>query len=294
MFVTEKLKSFSWVNVGNPDHEDFEKLQTEYKIDEDTISDILDPDEQPRIEVEDDYKVIIVRFPIINRETDTLWHTEPLSIIYSPSRVITVCRKRCDLLDKIKKDEKTTREEFILNIICYIAESYLRLLKELNKRVLESKQALLERVRRRNLLALLEVENSYTLYMAGIKGNVAVLDKLEKMRGFVKTEDAEDLLEDARIELAQATEVVTSYSKMLKSIKETFESVINMDSNMYVNRLTMWSIILAVPTVVVGFYGMNMKLPFAEYEQTASTILIAIMILLLGFAMFNLMRRRVV
>lgn len=294
MFVTEKLKSFSWVNVGNPDHEDFEKLQTEYKIDEDTISDILDSDEQPRIEVEDDYKVIIVRFPIINRETDTLWHTEPLSIIYSPSRVITVCRKRCDLLDKIKKDEKTTREEFILNIICYIAESYLRLLKELNRRVLESKQALLERVRRRNLLALLEVENSYTLYMAGIKGNVAVLDKLEKMRGFVKTEDAEDLLEDARIELAQATEVVTSYSKMLKSIKETFESVINMDSNMYVNRLTMWSIILAVPTVVVGFYGMNMKLPFAEYEQTASTILIAIMILLLGFAMFNLMRRRVV
>lgn len=294
MFVTEKLKSFSWVNVGNPDHEDFEKLQKEYKIDEDTISDILDPDEQPRIEVEDDYKVIIVRFPIINRETDTLWHTEPLSIIYSPSRVITVCRKRCDLLDKIKKDEKTTREEFILNIICYIAESYLRLLKELNRRVLESKQALLERVRRRNLLALLEVENSYTLYMAGIKGNVAVLDKLEKMRGFVKTEDAEDLLEDARIELAQATEVVTSYSKMLKSIKETFESVINMDSNMYVNRLTMWSIILAVPTVVVGFYGMNMKLPFAEYEQTASTILIAIMILLLGFAMFNLMRRRVV
>lgn len=294
MFVTEKLKSFSWVNVGNPDHEDFEKLQTKYKIDEDTISDILDPDEQPRIEVEDDYKVIIVRFPIINRETDTLWHTEPLSIIYSPSRVITVCRKRCDLLDKIKKDEKTTREEFILNIIYYIAESYLRLLKELNKRVLESKQALLEHVRRCNLLALLEVENSYTLYMAGIKGNVAVLDKLEKMRGFVKTEDAEDLLEDARIELAQATEVVTSYSKMLKSIKETFESVINMDSNMYVNRLTMWSIILAVPTVVVGFYGMNMKLPFAEYEQTASTILIAIMILLLGFAMFNLMRRRVV
>ena len=106
MFVTEKLKTFSWVNVGNPDHEDFEKLQTKYKIDEDTISDILDPDEQPRIEVEDDYKVIIVRFPIINRETDTLWHTEPLSIIYSTNQVITVCRKRCDILDKIKKDEK--------------------------------------------------------------------------------------------------------------------------------------------------------------------------------------------
>ena len=51
MFDTEKLKTFSWINVGNPDHEDFQKLQDEYKIDEDTISDILDPDEQPRIEL---------------------------------------------------------------------------------------------------------------------------------------------------------------------------------------------------------------------------------------------------
>ena len=254
----------------------------------------MDPDEQPRIELEDDYKVIIVRFPIINRETDTLWHTEPLSIIYSATRVITVCRKRCDLLDKIKKDEKTSREEFILNVIYYIAESYLRFLKELNKRVLESKKALSNHIHRRDLMALLEVENSYTLYMAGIKGNVAVLDKLDKMRWFIKNDDAAELVEDARIELSQATEVVTSYSKMLKSIKETFESVINMDSNKYINRLTMWNIILVVPTVVVGYYGMNMKLPFAEYDSAAVVIFLAIMILLLGFAFFSVARRSIV
>lgn len=294
MFVTEKLKTFSWINVGNPDHDDFERLQSEFKIDEDTISDILDPDEQPRFEVEDDYKVIIVRFPIINRETDTLWHTEPLSIIYSANRVITVCRKRCDLLDRIKKDEKTSREEFVLNIIYYIAESYLRFLKELNKRVLASKKVLQERIRKNELMALLEVENSYTLYMAGLKGNVAVLDKLEKVRGFVKTEETKELAEDARIELSQGIEVVTSYSKMLKSIKETFESVINMDSNTYINRLTMWNIILVVPTVIVGYYGMNMELPFAENEQTATAIFVLIMVLLIGFAMFSVIRRRVV
>ncbi len=294
MFVTEKLKTFSWVNVGNPDHEDFEKLQTEYKIDEDTISDILDPDEQPRLEIEDDYKVIIVRFPIINRESDTLWHTEPLSIIYSTNRVITVCRKRCDILDKIKKSEKTSREEFILNILYYIAESYLRMLKALNKRVLESKKVLLERIRKKELLDLLEVENSYTLYMAGIKGNVAVLDKLEKVRGFVKTDEAKELAEDARIELSQATEVVMSYSKMLKSIKETFESVINMDSNTNINRLTMWNIILVVPTVIVGYYGMNVELPFADQDITATAIFIFIMVLLLGFALFGAIRRRIV
>jgi len=292
MFVTEKLKTFSWVNVGNPDHDDFEKLQSEYKIDEDNIIDILDPDEQPRLEIEDDYKVIIVRFPIINRENDILWHTEPLSIIYSSNRVITVCRKRCDLLDKIKKDEKDTKEDFILNVLYYIAESYLRLLKELNKRVLESKKGLQQHITKYDLMALLDVENSYTLYMAGIKGNVSVLDKLEKMRGFIKTDDAQELAEDVRIEFGQATEVVTSYSKMLKSIKETFESVINMESNRYINRLTMWNIILVVPTVIVGYYGMNVTLPFAEYDFAATGIFLAILFLLIGFAVFSWMRTK--
>ena len=292
MFDTEKLKTFSWVNVGNPDHEDFERLQQEYKIDEDTISDILDPDEQPRFEIEDDYKVIIFRFPIVNREIETTWHTEPLSIIYSRDNVITVCRKRCDLLDKIKKDEKSTREEFILNIIYYIAESYLRSLKELNKRVMRAKNALTERIRKQELLSLLDVENSYTLYMAGIKGNISVMDKLDKLRGFVKTDDAEELAEDARIELAQATEVVTSYSKMLKAIKETFESVINMDSNRYINRLTLWNIILIVPTIVVGYYGMNMKLPFAEYDWFAVIIFIMIIALLIGYAALGFVQGR--
>lgn len=293
MFDTKKLKTFSWVNVGNPDHEDFERLLTEYKIDEDTISDILDPDEQPRLELEDDYKVIIIRFPIANREMDTTWHTEPLSIIYSNKHVITVCRKRCDLLDKIKDDEMTTRETFILNIVYYVAESYLRALKELNKKVVNSKKTLQENIRKQELMQLLEVENAYTLYMASLKGNIAVMDKIDKLRGFVKDEDTEELSEDARIEFNQAIEVVTSYSKMLKSIKETFESVINIDSNTYINRLTIWNIVLMVPSVVVGYYGMNMDLPYVHHSHLALVIFISIMVLLTGYGLYTIARRRV-
>ena len=118
------------------------------------------------------------------------------------------------------------------------------------------------------------------------------MDKLDKLRGFVKTDEAEELAEDARIELAQATEVVTSYSKMLKAIKETFESVINMDSNTYINRLTMWNIILIAPTIVVGYYGMNMKLPWAEKDMTAVIIFIMIVALLIGYATLGLIQHR--
>lgn len=287
MFIDEKLESFQWINVTNPDHSDFDKLQSQYKIDEDTILDILDPDEQPRIEHEDDYKVIIVRFPVINRDNDnTVWNTEPLSIIYSKNRVITVCRKRCDILDRIKPSEKSSAEVFILNIIYYITESYLKSLKELNRKVVESKKTLEEKIRKKELLTLLEIENSYTLYMAGLKSNNSVTEKLSKMRGFIKVEESEELIEDTRIELNQAIEVITSYTKMLRAIKETFESIINIDSNTYINRLTMWNIILIAPTIVVGYYGMNMQLPFANSPQTAMILFICIALFLFGYGLY--------
>ena len=87
---------------------------------------------------------------------------------------------------------------------------------------------------------------------------------------------------------------MTSYTKMLKSIKETFESVINIDSNTYINRLTMWNIILMLPTLVVGYYGMNVALPFAEHMDTGIVIFVLIMALLVGYALFIFVRRRIV
>ncbi|MDR0366960.1 MAG: magnesium transporter CorA family protein [Rickettsiales bacterium] len=263
MLAKTKLKTFDWLNVYNLDHDDLATLDLEYKIDSDTLADIMDADEQPRIEQEDDYKVIIVRFPVVDKKTDAVWHTEPLSIIYAKGRVITICRKKCEVLDRIPTAAKESREFLILNIIYKIAEQYLKSLKELNKRVLAAKSSLEEKMRKSQLLALLEIENSYTLYAAGIKGNGNVLEKLDKTRSFNK-ENCDELIDETRIELNQAAATADAYSRMLVATKNTFESVINIDSNTYINRLTMWNIILMVPTFIVGYYGMNTKLPYAD------------------------------
>jgi magnesium transporter len=291
MIIENKLDNFTWIRVYHPDKDDFESLLSDYKIDEDTLNDILDPDEQPRIEPEDDYKVIIVRFPISNSEIDKIWHTEPIGIIYSKNKVITICRKRCDILDKIQFNLMESKEYFILDVINRIAERYLKSLKSLNAEVFKAKQKLTKRIRKRHLLKLLDIENSYTLYLAGLKGNSSVMEKLDKMRSFNKDEECEELLDDARVEINQAIETTVSYAKMLAAIKNTFESVINIDSNTYINRLTMWTIILIAPTIVVGFYGMNMALPFAQYESTSVVIFWMIVIMIIAYGAYSFFKK---
>ena len=48
------------------------------------------------------------------------------------------------------------------------------------------------------------------------------------------------------------------------------------------------------PTLVVGYYGMNMTLPFADNKNTAFVIFIVIMVLLVGYAIFASIRKRII
>ena len=128
----------------------------------------------------------------------------------------------------------------------------------------------------------------FVLGLVSVAGCVLAFFKQKKDGGFLaKLELHRNVTIEEAIELGQATEVVTSYSKMLKSIKETFESIINMESNRYINRLTMWNIVLVIPTVIVGYYGMNVALPFAESPFAAMGVFVVIVLLLIGFAFFS-------
>jgi magnesium transporter len=56
----------------------------------------------------------------------------------------------------------------------------------------------------------------------------------------------------------------------------------------------MWNIILMLPTLVVGYYGMNVALPFADHVDTGIVIFALIMALLVGYAIFVAVRRRII
>ena len=53
-----------WINIECPTLEELNYLTEELHIPQSFLNDIEDPDERPRIELEDDWKIIIIRIPI--------------------------------------------------------------------------------------------------------------------------------------------------------------------------------------------------------------------------------------
>ena len=88
-----------------------------------------------------------------------------------------------------------------------------------------------------------------------------------------------------RIENRQALEMANIYSNILSGMMDAFASVISNNLNIVMKLLTAITIILMIPNIVTGFYGMNVKLPFQGHPLayimvvTSSLLLATVLVL---------------
>ena len=92
-------------------------------------------------------------------------------------------------------------------------------------------------------------------FITSLRGNDMVLMRLKKV--LRHTTYDEDLLDDVEIEMQQAYDTASIYSKILERQQSSYSSIIGNNMNVIMRTLTVITIILMVPTGIAGFYGMN-------------------------------------
>ena len=117
----------------------------------------------------------------------------------------------------------------------------------------------------RELIQLLGLEKSLVYFTTSLKADDVTLEKILRGRVIKLYEEDQDLLEDVLIEVKQAIEMANIYSGILSGMMDAFASVTSNNLNMVMWRLTTITIIMAIPTMIYSFYGMNTKgLPIAH------------------------------
>ena len=96
---------------------------------------------------------------------------------------------------------------------------------------------------------------------------VVVLDRLTRYKRLEQYPDDMELLDDVIVEIRQAIEMTGIYRDDIKGTRELFSAVLDNRLNNTMKWLTSVTLIMAVPTVISGLYGMNVNLdsmPFAD------------------------------
>ena len=79
--------------------------------------------------------------------------------------------------------------------------------------------------------------------------------------------DDRELLDDVIVEIRQAIEMTSIYRDDIKGTRELFSSILDNRLNNAMKYLTSITLLMAVPTVISGLYGMNVQsdgMPFAN------------------------------
>lgn len=252
-----------WINVTQPTPTEIARLTNQFHLPSEIIQDILDTDERPRVEFDDDWTLVIMRIPVESFNNGVPYHTVPLGIFVTEEFTLTLCSLNNEILPIEKSSpfreqyrEITDVYNFILRLFLRAGSTYLRHLKQINQQTGLIEQDLEKSIKNRELNKLLKMEKCLVYFITSIKANEIVMARLRNARK-ITTEINEELLEDALIENKQALEMAQIYSDIQSGMMDAFASVISNNLNVVMKQLTLISIILMIPTLIASIFGMN-------------------------------------
>ncbi len=286
-----------WMNVVNPSGEEIEYL-TQLGLPMDFITYPLDLDERARSQREDDGKLLVlIRIPFFQGpDVDVPYITIPLGIVLTDHYILTICSKPTELIGefltgKVRGLATGKRIRFVLQILLNNASKFLLFLREINHITDEIEDRLQKSLQNSDVMDLLKVQKSLVYFTTALKQNELLLERLQRSQLFSMFPDDEDLLEDVLTENQQAIEMVNISSTILNSMMGSFSSIISNNLNVVMKILAAVTILLNLPAIVTGFFGMNVDLPLKGYPLTWAYIL-AMCSVLVVFTTLVFIRRK--
>ena len=273
----QAFEQLCWVDMVNPTDDEVDDVVEVTGVSEDMIKAALDEEEPARTEFDEGNSMFVVDCPIIEEsESGDTYSTLPLAIIYNKKCIITVCLKGNPVL----KDFITGRIKvfcnkpvaFILNFMYGNAKRFLYCHKQIDRKAHRVQAELGRTLKNEEILQLLELENSLVYFSTSLNSNYKVHEKLSKVEAVATREDYQDLFDDMVIESSQAIEMCKIYKDILSVSMDAYGSVISNNANDTMKKLTVITILLAIPTMIAGFWGMNVPVPWQIQDGDTSTL----------------------
>lgn len=267
----DAIEDGCWINLTYPSEDELNTVAATLAVEPSFLRAALDEEESSRIDTEDGQTLIIVDVPSVEKEDAVVYSTLPMGIIITQKHIITVSLKESsvirDFQDGLVKFADTgKRTQFILYILLQVAKRYLQYLKQIDKIYNYMERQLYKSQRNKELIQLLDLEKSLVYFSTSLKANEVTLEKILRGRIVTLYDEDHDLLEDVLIEVRQAIEMANIYSSIISGMMDAFASVISNNLNVTMKVLTSVTILLTLPNIVFGFYGMNVAgLPLDQF-----------------------------
>jgi len=275
------IEDGAWVRLFNTSEHELKAFAETCAIPLDFLKAALDEEERPRIDTEDGVVLVVIDIPaVLENEGIKTLTTLPLGIIITEKNIITVCKYESHLLDdfvagKVRHFATFKKTRFLFQIFYRNASLYLHNLRQIEKSISHIESELHKSLKNEELFHMMEMQKSLIYFSTSLKSNEVVLERIMRVKPLRMYDEDSDLLDDVIIENKQALEMSQIYLHILNGMTDTFATIISNNLNIVMKFLASVTIILAVPTMIASFYGMNVgDIPLAGRPFAFETIFI--------------------
>lgn len=276
------MQKGDWLNLVNPTPEEIRLVSEQTGIAEEFIRYPLDDEELARVETEDGQILIIVDVPVVTNSA-VIYDTMPLGIVQNEDFFVTISLNQLDLYNsfaggRVKSAATFKKTRLTLQILQIQTNIYLKFLRDINRRYEALEARLRQNMNNDDLNSLLNLQKSLVYFTTSLRSNDKVMEKLFRTRTIRMYEEDRDLLDDVIIENKQAVEMADIYTTILKNSMDALASISNNNLSKVMNFLTVITLMVAVPTFITSFFGMNVPMPFAGHPITTVVVLLVCML----------------
>ena len=283
----EKIGDGVWVQMPQPTHQECAEIAEVLNVDIEDIQAALDEEESSRIELQDGYTLILVDIPTVEiRHEKQSYTTIPLGIILTQDVIVTVCTDDTPVLqnfvnNRVKEFSTKKKMRFVYQILFRTATNYQMNLRVIDKKRTEIEERIGKNTEDIDLIDLHELESTLVYFATSLRANGVVLDRLTRYKRLEQYPEDKELLGDVIVENRQAIEMTSIYRDIINGTRELMSSVIDNRLNNVMKYLTSITIVMAIPTVISGIYGMNVNEKWMPFANTPHGFLIICVLTLL-------------
>ena len=283
----------AWVQMVDPSVQELNKVSEAYDIEVSDLATALDEEESSRISLEDGYTLILVDIPSPEvRHEKKMYTTIPLSILIKQNAIITPVLQYF-IRNKVREFSTKKKMRFIYQLLLRSAALYQAYLRGIDKKRIEIEERIDGDTQDVDIIELHELESTLVYFATSLRSNSIVLERLRRYKRLEQYPEDMELLEDVMVEYQQAIEMTAIYRDIIDGTRELLSSVVDNRLNNVMKYLTSITIVMAIPTIISGIYGMNVSgigMPLASSPYGFG--IICVLILLICVAALWILKRK--
>ncbi|WEV51389.1 magnesium transporter CorA family protein [Lactobacillus sp. ESL0731] len=286
---------YRWYDISNLSEEDSNRLQDDFSFTPDMISYISDRHERPHYDYDTHTQIHLLVYDVPIWPTKSIKHftSHPITFLVSGENIFTFHTESTSYVFDEFNDRPMRRKlaqaqdvtELLMKFLLFSSQYFQRAVTQLDVERNSLDQKLSDDIDNHDLVELSNIEKSLVYLSSSIQTNLMMLKSLKKSK-LSFTKYAGERLDDVLIESNQAAEMVKISQQVTATLSATSNNMMNNNLNDTMKFLTVWSLVLTIPTILTGFYGMNVSLPVGHKPSdwiaiTAFTIILMVWLIVL-------------